>query len=97
MYACRFPWDATTGVSLEMVLHHINRPPKDIREFVPNIDGKVADTIMKGLALHPDDRWQSIGEMLIPLREAQARLEGAEEDIDDEFEEMTDFIDVTDD
>lgn len=97
MYAKRFPWDTTTGLSLEMVLHHINRPPKDIREFVPDIDENVADAIMKGLALHPDDRWQTTSDMLVPLREAQRRIEGIDDDVDDdEYEELTRFVDVTD-
>ena len=29
---------------------------------------------MKGLEKHPDDRWQTIEEMMLPIREARQRL-----------------------
>jgi serine/threonine protein kinase len=66
MWAKRKPWDA--GETLEAVVQHINTPPTDLRKFVPDVDKIVAKAIMKGLALHPDDRWQTIGEMLEPFR-----------------------------
>lgn len=72
MYTKRYPWDA--GETLEMVMQHINQPAVDIRELVPDIDDQVADTLMRGLATRPDDRWQSMTELLVPLREAHARL-----------------------
>jgi serine/threonine protein kinase len=66
MWAKRKPWEA--GETLEAVLQHINTPPTDLRKFVPDVDKIIAKAIMKGLALHPDDRWQTIGEMLEPFR-----------------------------
>ena len=75
MYTQKLPWDHS-GVSLDAMLQHINRPPADIRTLDPSIDDQVADIIMKGLALFPNDRWRSMGEMLKALWEARARLEG---------------------
>jgi serine/threonine protein kinase len=72
MYTKRFPWEG--GETLEMVLQHINTPPVDIRKLVTDIDEQVAETIMRGLKSHPDDRWSSITDMLVPLREAHDRL-----------------------
>lgn len=72
MYAKRQPWEAAE--TLEAVLQHMNTPPLDIREAVPGIDGQVAAAIMKGLALDPKDRWQTIDPMIYQFREAQERL-----------------------
>jgi len=72
MYSRLMPWES--GETLEAVMHHINKPPKDICEFVEGIDSQIADTIMKGLERNPRDRWQSISDMLIPLRAAEKRL-----------------------
>ena len=69
------PWDA--GETLDAVLQHINSPPKDIRLSVPKLDEQLAETIMRGLAMHPDDRWSTMGEMLTELRTAQKRLQSA--------------------
>ncbi|MBI5760014.1 MAG: serine/threonine protein kinase [Planctomycetales bacterium] len=72
MYTRRYPWEG--GETLEMVLQHINTPAEDIRKLCPEIDEQVAETIMKGLKAHPDDRWSTMTEMLDPLREAHQRL-----------------------
>lgn len=72
MFTKRFPWEG--GETLEMVLQHINTPPVDIRKLCSEIDEQVAETIMRGLKSHPDDRWSTMTEMLVPLREAHARL-----------------------
>ncbi len=78
MVTGRLPWDA--GESLESVMQHINTPPKDVREFVPDIDEQVADAIMKGLQVRPEDRWQTIGQMYAWFDDADAR---ARDDHDD--------------
>ena len=70
MYARQLPWPG--GESLEAVVQHINLPPKQISKLVPGIHPVVAKTIMKGLAVLPDDRWQSMSELLVPLRWALA-------------------------
>ena len=95
MFTRRFPWDSS-GYTLEMVLQHINNPPRDIRSVVPGIDEKVAETIMKGMALHPDDRWQTMDEMLVPLRDAQRRLSVDDDEDDDGYEDADKYIDVSD-
>lgn len=74
MYTKRLPWKAAE--TLEAVMQHINRPPTDIRELVPDIDDEVADTIMKGLAARPDERWQKAEQMSKRFRAARERLGG---------------------
>lgn len=61
--------------TLETVLQHINKPPKPISQFTPHIDPRVAEVIMKGLQTNPTDRWQTMSEMLIPLRKAHEEIE----------------------
>jgi len=68
MYARRLPWEAAE--TLDAVIQHINNPPDDIREHVPDIAPRVADAIMQGLALDPRDRWETMGDMLAVLRNA---------------------------
>lgn len=75
MYTRRLPWEVTEQQTLDTVLQHINKPPTPITELVPDIDPRVAEIIMKGLAPNPDDRWQSVAEMLIPLRKVHEELE----------------------
>lgn len=70
MYSKRLPWEAAE--TLDAVVQHINTPPDDLRTHVPDIDPRIADVIMKGVAVDPRDRWQSMGAMLAPLREIQA-------------------------
>ena len=62
------PWPG--GETLEAVVQHINLPPKELQKIAPEIDGQVARTIMRGLALQPSDRWQTMGQMLQPLRDS---------------------------
>jgi serine/threonine protein kinase len=75
MYARRLPWDVAAQETLETVLQHINKPPTPIKQLAPNIHPLVADTLMKGLFPNPDQRWQTIDEMLIPLRKAHEEIE----------------------
>ncbi|MCR9202590.1 MAG: serine/threonine protein kinase [Planctomycetaceae bacterium] len=74
MYTKRHPWDA--AMTIDAVLQHVNKPPLDIRELVPEIDEQIAKAIMKGLERDPKDRWQSIAEMVKEIREAEVRLVG---------------------
>lgn len=75
MYAKRLPWDVADQETLETVLQHINKPPKPIADYASHIDPRVADVIMKGLQTNPADRWQTMSEMLIPLRKAHEEIE----------------------
>ncbi|MDZ4686809.1 MAG: serine/threonine-protein kinase [Planctomycetaceae bacterium] len=71
MCAKRLPWEAAE--TLEAVTQHINAPPVDLAKVSKDIDPQVSTTIMKGLAVRPDDRWQTMTEMLEPFREAEQR------------------------
>jgi serine/threonine protein kinase len=75
MFAKRLPWDVVEQETLETVLQHINKPPKPITDLAPHIDSRVADVIMKGLETNPDRRWQTMSELLIPLRKAHEEIE----------------------
>lgn len=66
MLTKRLPWKAAE--TMEAVLQHINSPPEHIQNLLPDLDPRIADAIMKGLELYPQDRWQTINEMLEPLR-----------------------------
>jgi serine/threonine protein kinase len=70
MFAKRLPWEAAE--TLDAVVQHINTPPDDLRTHCPEIDSRISDTIMKGLAIEPRDRWQSMGTMLEPFRAIRA-------------------------
>jgi serine/threonine protein kinase len=72
MYTKRFPWDA--ALTIDAVLQHINNPPVDLTTLVPTIDKQIAAAIMKGLQANPDDRWQTVAEMVSEIREAESRL-----------------------
>lgn len=79
MLSKRLPWDVAEQETLETVLQHINKPPKPISQFAPHVDSRVAEVIMKGLQSNPGDRWQTMSELLIPLRtvceEIEAKLQ----------------------
>ncbi len=75
MFTKRLPWDATE--TLDLMQQRINTPAADIREFLPEIDDDVADTIMRGLESDPSSRWASAGQMVARFRDARQRLEGA--------------------
>ncbi|QDU09117.1 serine/threonine protein kinase [Gimesia aquarii] len=68
MLTKRLPWEAAE--TLDAVLQHINTPPENIQQLLPDLNPQVADAIMKGLELYPQDRWQTIEDMLKPLRAA---------------------------
>lgn len=72
MYAKRHPWEA--AMTIDAVLHHINKPPIQLTKLVPRIDPEIAEVIMKGLETNPDDRWSTVGEMVAAFREIEVRL-----------------------
>lgn len=72
MYSSRHPWDA--AMTLDAVVQHINKPPIVLDKLVPGIDSQIHDTIMKGLEMNPDDRWQTAQEMVDEFRAAEKRL-----------------------
>jgi serine/threonine protein kinase len=72
MYTKRYPWDS--ALTIDAVLQHINKPPIALSTLIPTIDKQVEAAIMKGLAANPDDRWQTVSEMVGEIREAEARM-----------------------
>tara|TARA_R110002111_G_scaffold262289_1_gene337802 strand:- start:84586 stop:85782 length:1197 start_codon:yes stop_codon:yes gene_type:complete len=67
MLTKRLPWEAAE--TLDAVLQHINTPPENIQNLLPELNPQIAETIMKGLELYPQDRWQTMDQMLEPLKE----------------------------
>ncbi len=74
MISRTLPWPSVTGATLEVVLKRINQPPRDLIELVPEVDEQLNQTIMRGLAPDPRDRWQTLNEMLVELRAVNERL-----------------------
>jgi serine/threonine protein kinase len=72
MYTKRYPWDS--ALTIDAVLQHINKPPIALSTLIPTIDKQVEAAIMKGLAANPDERWQTVSEMVGEIREAEARM-----------------------
>ncbi len=70
MYTKELPWPG--GETLDAFVQHINLPPKDLQKLVPDLDPRVVQAIMRGLVAQPADRWQTMGQMLEPLREVLA-------------------------
>ena len=55
--------------------HSALKPPKELSKFATDIDPRIAEVIMKGLQPNPAERWQTMSEMLIPLRRAHEEIE----------------------
>ncbi|VAX36502.1 hypothetical protein MNBD_PLANCTO02-1452, partial [hydrothermal vent metagenome] len=72
MYTQEFPWPGIQ--TMEASRQRINTPPRDIRELASGIHEKIAQTIMKGLETEPNDRWQSISEMLQQFINAETAI-----------------------
>ncbi|MBC7966896.1 MAG: serine/threonine protein kinase [Fuerstia sp.] len=72
MYTKRFPWDA--ALTIDAVMQHINKPPVQLTDLIPNVDKQIAAAIMKGLEADPDLRWQNVSDMVAEIREAEARM-----------------------
>lgn len=72
MYAKRLPWDA--ALTLDAVVQHINKPPVQLKKLIPSVDGQIAETIMKGLAIQPEDRHLSASQMTKSFKEAEKRI-----------------------
>lgn len=66
MFTKTFPWPAAN--TLDAVMQHVNQPPHDILLRLPNLNPVVAETIMTGLKCEPDERWQSVKEMVARFR-----------------------------
>jgi serine/threonine protein kinase len=74
MCARKLPWEAAE--TLEAVVQHINSPPIPLQTLARDIHPVIAQTIMKGLEVRPEDRWQTMGAMLEPLRDLRRKQTG---------------------
>lgn len=104
MFTKRNPWEVGTAIaSLEAAMQRLNTSPRDIRELVPKLDDNLADIIMRGVEINPDDRWQKVGDMVNALGQARQRLEGVRWkgttalDDDDEYEDVSEYQEVAED
>lgn len=68
----RLPWESAK--SLEAIMQHLNSPPADIRSIDPELDEELAETIMRGIEVDRNERWQSAREMAGVFRTIQQRL-----------------------
>ena len=75
MCSRHLPWEA--GKSLEAILQHLNSPPADIRQFAPDLDERIAATIMRGIEVDREVRWHSAREMASAFRAIQSQSEPA--------------------
>jgi serine/threonine protein kinase len=57
----RLPWGSTN--SLENMLKHLNEPPRDPRDFGPQMDEETARVLLKALERDPKTRYQSMREL----------------------------------
>jgi serine/threonine protein kinase len=72
MFSKRLPWEAAE--TIDAVVQHINQPAESLQTHCPEIDPRISDTIMKGLAIEPRDRWQTMGAMMAPFREIRGAV-----------------------
>jgi serine/threonine protein kinase len=68
-YECltgKFPWDAPD--TTQMMVQHMNMPPRDPREIQPNMDAELAKLLMHTIAPSPKKRMGSMKELTEALR-----------------------------
>jgi predicted Ser/Thr protein kinase len=64
MLAGRLPFVAPTA--REILTQHVLTPPEPLSDCAP-VPPRLSDAVMRCLAKHPDDRWQSVDELLAAL------------------------------
>jgi serine/threonine protein kinase len=57
MYTGDLPWEKTE--SMQTLLSHMNNPPRDPREFKPDLDAKTVKFLMKAVERNPRERFQN--------------------------------------
>jgi serine/threonine-protein kinase len=55
------------GSAAQMMFAHLQQPPPDSCELVPDLPASVARAIMKAMAKQPDGRFQTAGEFAAAL------------------------------
>ncbi|MDA0831855.1 MAG: serine/threonine-protein kinase [Planctomycetota bacterium] len=73
MFTKRMPWDSVD--TLEMMKQRMNTPPEPITTFVPDIDPRLAEIIMRGVESDPSKRWSTMSGMVQALREVHDEIE----------------------
>ena len=68
MLARRLPFNADSPVLF--LANHLNEPVPDIRRWRPDLPDNVQYVLEKALAKTPENRYQSVGEFAVHLREA---------------------------
>ena len=68
MFTNNLPWEKSE--SLITLMSHMNSPGKDPRDFVPDLDERLAKVLIKGIQRDPRERFQSA----VELREALKAL-----------------------
>ncbi len=72
MYASQLPWPSAD--TMESVLQHVNKEPKELQKLVPDLDDQIAKAIMKAIERDPNTRWRTVRRMLTELYTAAERL-----------------------
>jgi len=73
-YECltgRLPWDAPD--STQMMVMHMNTPPRDPREVRPDLDAELAQLLLRALAPSPKKRIASMKQIAEALRSLERR------------------------
>ncbi len=73
MWTRRFPFDVTLH-SEKAMMQRVSHPAEDIRQYAEGLDEQIAEIIMRGLEIQPNDRWQSMTKVLEALEEVNHRL-----------------------
>lgn len=63
------PWE--NAQSLEAVLSHINTPPRDPREFRPEMPDRLANFLLRSIATDPNDRHTTMAAVIADLESLQ--------------------------
>src|SRR5262249_20625647 len=61
MFTNNLPWEKSE--SLMTLMSHMNSPGKDPRDFVPDMDGDLAEVLTKAIQRDPRERSQTAAEM----------------------------------
>ena len=75
MYTKELPWPGTQ--TMDAVRNRINQAPHDIRDLVPDINEQIAHAIMKGIKIEPQDRWQTVTEMVNEISRGHSSIKQA--------------------
>lgn len=62
----RMPFDANTPS--KQLFHHVSEPPKPLRLVAPDVDVRMIRTVDRLLMKRPQDRFQSVEELLVELQ-----------------------------